>query len=199
MNISLKSALLASGLILTANAQASVIAENLSTARSGGNDAVSFNFNDLSSHSAVTINFDLTTLDSWDGSHSYYGVDLFGLNIDGVNIFEHSFTHEFGFSQTNTVAPTTMSNFGGAGSQDAFYDNYSGGFTVAHSASTLNVEFYSSGLQSMGDESWYVDDVDISNDSYISAVPAPSVLALMGFGIVGMGFAERRKFHTAKK
>jgi len=171
------------------SSQSALIASDLDTGVHGRNNIVTYSFNNLSDHNTVNINFDLTMWDSWDGDHWYWGSDIFGMRVDGDTIFEYSFTNftNPAWAGTNPYTETTFAHLGRSGWRDKFYEDYAGGFELTHSASDLTVEFYSQGLQSYRDESWQVSNLDIT------AVPEPSVLALMALGLAGLRFTQRRK------
>lgn len=70
-----------------------------------------------------------------------------------------------------------------------------GGFTFAHSSSTLTLDFRAIGLQELADESWGIDNVtvDISGLAPTRDIPEPATLLLLISGLVGLGVGARRR------
>ena len=175
-----------------ANGQIVFVDDAVSTDLATGSET--FSASGLSAHTTITINFDLFIMDSWDGSGSFGGPDVFGFRVDGVEKFSASFGNFSSPIETNTVVETARGNFNGIntwGAIDRYFDDYAGGFTFAHTGSTLDLTFFGQGLQVLSDESWRVNDIDVSSNSVL-AVTEPSTLLLMGFSLLGIGLAKRR-------
>lgn len=104
------------------------------------------------------LQFDVMVIDSWDGSASP-GPDFFNVDIDGIQVFHHTF-NQFGGPQTYPGTPSLGGqNFGWADWNDAIYRTISIPF-VASSDRTI-IRFYDGGLQGLHDESWGIDNVAI--------------------------------------
>jgi hypothetical protein len=62
-------------------------------------------------------------------------------------------------------------------------------FMFAHNASDLVLNFSAAGLQGLADESWGLDNVQVS----VAAVPVPPAVWLFGSGLLGLlGVARQR-------
>ncbi|NOQ62978.1 MAG: hypothetical protein GQ582_00520 [Methyloprofundus sp.] len=159
------------------------------------NDSVTFNLTDLSAHTEVNLNFDLYIMDSWDanlGSH----IDIFGFRIDGgvqswlFGNFDTTMPLE-----TNEDSSWVNGNYNGVndwGEIDRFFSDYADGFTISHTGSTLNLEFFGSGLQEISDESWRVENVLLTTNTVAAAVPEPIVTWFFSLGLIGL-IGVRRK------
>ncbi|HHB75784.1 MAG TPA: PEP-CTERM sorting domain-containing protein [Desulfobulbus sp.] len=154
-----------------------------------GNDTATLSLTGLPTHDAVTVNFDLILWDSWDGESTRWGKDYQGLTADNTQVYEYTFSN---FSQTNQTNPDLSrqlyGKFGGTRRwQDSLYENYNDGFSFDHTASTLTLSFYGRCLQSLGDESWSIDNIRVYADNNGTApVPEPATMLLFGTGLVGL-------------
>lgn len=153
--------------------------------------ATTLSLSDLAAHSLMTLEFDIAFIDSWDGAIGrIYGDDFFNIVVDGV-----------------TQLITT--NFGGLGNElsDGIYGYF--GFTekyddeayrltttFAHSGDTAEFSFFANGRkwQAGMDESWAIDNLKISTNAQVSAVPLPGSFSLMagGLGLLALGLGRRR-------
>lgn len=162
-----------------------------------GNETVSLNLTGLDTHTEVAIAFDLIIWDSWDGErvNSVYGMDFQGLNADGASIYKYSFTNFNDPVSNPDTTPQLTGNFGFAGWADSLYENFNDGFNFSHTDSELTLSFYGSGLQSISDESWAIDNIEVySNADDIAPVPEPATMLLLGTALVGLaGTRLRRK------
>ena len=162
-----------------------------------GNDRVTLSLSGLPVHDTITVNFDLILWDSWDGENTTWGKDYQGLEADNTQVYEYTFSN---FSQTNQTNPDLSRQlygyFGGNQRwQDSLYENYNDGFTFDHTASSLTLSFYGRHLQSLGDESWAIDNVRVyADNSGPAPVPEPATMLLFGTGLAGLvGGRMRRK------
>ena len=161
------------------------------------NDSVTFNLTGLSAHTEVNLNFDLYIMDSWDANVTTH-FDVFGFRIDGAEqswLFGNFPTATMP-SETNIDSSWVNGNFNGIndwGEIDRFFSNYADGFTVAHTGSTLKLEFFGSGLQEIADESWRVENIIVTNNVSVSSVPAPAAIWLIGSGLIGFIGMKRKK------
>ncbi|MEE9396494.1 MAG: DUF4214 domain-containing protein [Methylococcales bacterium] len=143
----------------------------LDTGVERASDSVVFNFENLAEHAEIILNFDLFLLGSWDGNNEAFGTDVFGFKIDGV---EQSWTfRNFSRSpgdESNIDGTWNTGNFDSVnkwGEIDRHFINYADGFTIDHSGSNLNLEFFGSGLQKITDESWRVEKISLKTVSLL--------------------------------
>jgi hypothetical protein len=154
------------------------------------NDVVSLSLAEIDSHNTITVSFDLFVINSWDGnqqnSFDYFNFDI----LNGSNLLSTTFSnteeygHNQGYSPDNSngdfAAHTGASEVDSLGY--SFYGDsvYNFSFTFAHTASNIQLNFSASGLQSMDDESWGIDNVSVQS-STVKNIPEPSTLLLFAF------------------
>ncbi|GEM_PF-1984241 len=142
------------------------------------NQTASLTLNNLPAHTKATVSFDLFILKSWDGSGNWCcGPDIFDLSVaGGPNLLR-----------------ATLSNSGSGGNFQTYPGNYpgtdipgrSGAFevdtlgyggdtvyrlthTFSHTGGSLKLDFSGTGLQSLEDESWGLDNVVVRVDQVIT-------------------------------
>lgn len=133
------------------------------------NDNVTLNLGGLPLHDCLCVEFEFFQIQSWDGEHPSNGPDVLNVLVDGVNLFSESFAHD-GQSAGQTFGPaannppgTGASEFGTLG-----YTFFGDGVynlsicDIVHTATTATITFSVSGLQSINDESWGLNNVVIS-------------------------------------
>ena len=165
-----------------------------------GNETVTLTLNNLPAHSDITVSFDLFVIRSWDGNdETIYlgepmGPDIWNLAVQGgPSLLDTTFSNSTGttpndyqaypdsypggvyqgFTGADEIKTLGYIHPLGGSIQDAVY-NLS--FTFSHSESSLSLDFSASNLQSLSDESWGIDNVEI--------VPEAATLLLLGFGAV---------------
>ncbi len=125
-----------------------------------GNNVAGFTLDDLPPHAGVRIQFSLYLIGSWDGNHEYYGQDIWSMGVVGgrtlvrtpfANGFDRAFPDDP--HERNTLGYPTSNG----GDSVYFFD-----VETAHSESSIRIEFAASGLQSLSDESWGVDDIVVT-------------------------------------
>jgi hypothetical protein len=175
-----------------------------------GNDTVSLNLSGLASHNALTLTFDLYLIRTWDGSSSGttfdYGNDSFKVAVgSGPVLLDQTFSNgnpagqSFGPAAINpqlTGAAETYSlgyvAFDGIQQTSQVMDSvYRMSFAFAHNTDLLTLNFSGYGLQSMGDESWGLDNVQVTS------VPEPGVVPLFALGMLALAWRVRRRVATA--
>lgn len=162
---------------------------------------------DLAAHDALTLDFDLYIIESWDGNGpSGGGADYFGVEIDGTQVLYTNFAQYVGrntqaypnnggaLGDGGTFAPKTgayAQNHLGYGTGNFGDSTYRISLTLAHDAPYATVRFTSLQSQSLSDESWGLDNVSVS----ITPVPEPSAWAMLagGLGLIGTLAARRRQ------
>jgi PEP-CTERM motif-containing protein len=144
----------------------------------------------LPAHTFLDISFMLAVIDSWDGTGAGPdGPDFFNVKVDGSPVFSGA------YNNTNAGDPysgTRLFFNQEAGFNSSFGDSaYSLALKgIAHTTSTATIEFFASGAGWAGltDESWAVDNLDVST----SSVPEPSSILLLFSGAAAI-FVRRRK------
>ncbi len=169
------------------------------------NETVGLTLTGLPSHTDVTISFDLFLINSWDGNATGYGPDIWGLDVTGgPTLLYTTFSNldEGNFSQSYPDTYPAASPYPahtGASEVDTlgynFYGNsvYNLSFTFPHTDGSIVFDFYGSGLQAIGDESWGLDNVKVEVGPSVAPVPEPSTVVLLGAGIAGLAALGRRK------
>jgi len=133
-----------------------------------------------------TLSFDLYILDSWDGNEATYGIDKLLVRANNALIFNQSFSNQAGNPQSFAGTPTQSgSNLGFHYFNDSIYRNIAINFTIP-AGQPLTLLFTDTLAQSLEDESWGIDNINVS----YSVVPTPGTAALAGFSAL---FAARRR------
>lgn len=166
------------------------------------NDRVNLSVHHLPDHDSVTISFDLYLMRSWDGNQVMVGPDVFTAGVEEGPMFVHA---TFAAQPASHTRPQSYPNSYGEGlvpeGTGAFERNtlgymwagettdavYRMSFTFPHQASDISFYFMATGLQSIDDESWGLDNVRVE----ITPVPAPAALGLLGLGVMLIGRRRR--------
>lgn len=161
--------------------------------------ATELTLTNLPVHARVDVGFVLAFLDSWDSRNpSPYSPDNVDLYVDGTKIASYTYNNALGtikdIGRGRLVAEYVQFD-----SNIYFTDtvaDMSGdpGLNVAHHSSTLTLAFIASGSGwqgewAPGDEAWGVDNLRVD----VSAVPEPSIYALMLGGLAGLVAVARRR------
>jgi hypothetical protein len=161
----------------------------------------------LGAHTSVSLGFLLGILDSWDAV-GCCSPDSFNVQIGSggpmTSIFSELFDNCNGGAGQTFGGASRGVWFNGSGGcfADAAYDlsNFSPLLNIAHTSSTLVVSFFASGpgWQGGGDESWGIDNLNISMDAVeMATVPEPATLSMLGASLVGVAALARRRKNAA--
>jgi len=122
----------------------------------GTNDQIDLTVSNLPAHTSICVSFDLYIIDSWDAGTSW-GPDSFGVKVDGTTEYEEVFDQGAGVS-----GESESDNLGfGSGS----WGSATLPITVcddAHSGSDVTFTFFSNLTESLGNESWGIDNVVVT-------------------------------------
>ncbi len=129
-----------------------------------------------------TITFDLYIIDTWDGDGTP-GPDVLELRQNGNILLHDTFTNldwETQSFRAPDVGPTQLGY--DMKWNDSIYRRVSRDFTLDDQFPKLTLTWQSFGLQGVNDESWGIDNVEVS----YRTVPAPaSIVPLLGLGCLG--------------
>jgi hypothetical protein len=152
----------------------------------------------LPAHDEIDINMQFAAIDSWDSTNGISAPDYFNVTVDGVLVFQPTFNNASGTVNypnglLNGPDPTQL-GFSSWG--DRAYD-WGPSFcpelhNIAHTASTLTIEFFASGAgwQGRDDESWAIDGLMVVVKPVTA--PLPGTVLLLGSGLAGLLGWRRR-------
>ena len=167
----------------------------------------------LPSHDAIDLDFLLGTINSWDGIDGFAGVtgDYFNVRVDGVEVFEATFSQTSGSQLTDYQAPPGGQIVGAANLYTVSAQVGDGAYdmglepalsNIPHTSSTATIEFIADGPGWQGertlfgvssfieqDEAWAIDNLRVS----VTAVPEPSSIVLIGLISVFMWTIRSRQ------
>jgi PKD repeat protein len=138
-----------------------------------GNQQAIYNQIGLTSHNYVQIEFDLYIHDTWDGNDISNGPDIWSMSINGNNILNTTFSNNSYRNQaypnnisndnpafTNSLSSTLVNacNFGGGAPTSKYHISK----IVPHNASNLNLVLEALGLENVCNESWSIDNFEVS-------------------------------------
>jgi hypothetical protein len=143
------------------------------------NEGTTLTLGNLPAHSAVTVSFDLLVIQSWDGSNTGFGPDLWEWSVGGERtLLRATFSNssDAGLRQSYPDSYPYSLNAGGTGAAERntlgfpTVPSYSGGTnsvyrmtnTFAHSGGRLVLRFGAGGLESAVNESWGLDNVVVT-------------------------------------
>lgn len=172
--------------------------------RSPTGNTVTLTLNGLAAHERLSLGFLFAAIDSLDGTGNFPSGDFLNISLDGVSIFRESFANALAGQVQSYIAPVGVElarrvdlGFGGPG---GFYTDsaYNLGADprfqqLAHSGSTAVISFLieGEGIQPLADESWAMDNLQVSIGS---AVPEPASVALWA---LGLGVLAARRWRRA--
>jgi len=157
--------------------------------RSPTGNTVKITLTNLPAHQAVNIAFLLAAIDSLDGTGTFPSGDYFHITLDGVTIFRESLANATA-SQYQSYVPVDgatlarRQDLGFSGPGSYYTDSaYNFGLEprmqhIAHSASTLTLELLieGQGIQDLNDESWAMDNLNITLDATANQTGQPGIV-----------------------
>jgi hypothetical protein len=143
--------------------------------RSPTGNVITLTLTGLPPHTAINLDFLFAAIDSLDGTGTYPQGDFFRVTLDGAQLFRESFANatpnqiqSYSPPTGGTLARHVNLGFTGPGSYytDSAYDmTLEPAFHhLTHSAATATFTFQieGPGIQSLGDESWAMDNLRVS-------------------------------------
>lgn len=143
--------------------------------RSETANIITITLNGLPEHTAIDIKFLFAAIDSLDGTGIFPAGDFFHIKIDSITFFRESFANAIDTQIQSYISPAGVElarrvdlGFGGPGSYytDSAYDMSADPIFshIPHTNSSVNIEFIidGAGIQSLGDESWAMDNLFIN-------------------------------------
>jgi len=139
-----------------------------------GNQSIGLSLESLSAHSRVRISFDLYIIRSWDGNDPQHGPDFWGFGLAGdapflyttfSNWADQNQAYPDGYPGGDYPAQSGVTAAGSLGyqfdqwQQDAVYRI---DLVANHTGDSLELEFFAEGLQLLVDESWGLDNIEVS-------------------------------------
>ena len=171
-----------------------------------GNDTVSLSLAGLGAHNGVQLDFDLYLIRSWDGSSAGttydYGNDAFRVSVGGGPVLlDKTFSNgnpagqSFGPLSNNPAFTGAAETYSlgyvfvdGIQHTSQVMDSvYRLSFAFTHDTDQLTLNFSGYGLQSLGDESWGLDNVRVS------AVPEPGAVPMLAVGMLALAWRTRTR------
>lgn len=154
-----------------------------------GNQTVSLSLANLPPHTEIEVTFDLYITQSWDGNNSYYGPDIWELNIaGGPSLLKTTFSnvsdaqaYPGSYPGGNNPARTGAAASNTLGFSFMGDTTYHLSYRFAHTDSTLTVLFSASGLLQgdtggwtiQNDEGWALDNVEVQMQAS-EVLPTPT-------------------------
>lgn len=174
--------------------------------RSATGNTVTLSLNNLPAHDTISLSFLFAAIDSLDGTGTFPAGDFFKIVFDGTTLFSESFANALPNQIQSYVPPAGVelarhANLGFSGPGSFFTDSaYNLGadplFTnFAHTGSTVTIDFFifGPGNQSLNDESWAMDNLQVSvTTQNVSAVPVPATVWLFSSGLAAFLSFKRR-------
>lgn len=134
-------------------------------------------------YNLFSLVFDIYALDSWDGNDASQGPDTFFVKVNGSTQLSGTIGNVWPTQTLRTpdIGPKHL-GFNSAW-VDSIYRKMQVDFVLPAGATKAVIDFGAIGLQGLNDESWGIDNVQLS----YSVVPAPgAALGLAGLGLLGI-------------
>jgi hypothetical protein len=166
-----------------------------------GGSTISLTLTGLAAHTSIDLDFLLAVVDSWDGSFTSVAPDSFNVSVDGSSIFKETFDNFASSDQSYTGTPLVdhTANLYKSSWADSAYNmgadtTFQG---IAHTSSSLTVSWWADGNGWQGgfDESFAIDNIDVTLNGGQNPVPEPSTILLLGVGLLGMAGLGRKHFN----
>jgi uncharacterized repeat protein (TIGR01451 family) len=140
------------------------------------NQTITLNISCLpTTHDEVVVSFDLYLIRSWDGNNTDHGPDRFMVDVDGGPILLDTTFSNWDRPDYMQSYPNSYMQGDFAGTTDAvasntlgykFYSRYQDSiyhltFKFPHTGDTITLHLTASGLQSIEDESWGIDNLSL--------------------------------------
>ena len=180
--------------------------------RSETGNIVSLNLTNLPTHDTISLKFLFAAIDSLDGTGTFPQGDFFKVVFDGNTLFSESFANAQS-SQIQSYTPPANVELArhqdlgftpGSGSNSFYSDSaYNLGadpvfsdFAHTGTSALIQLFIFGPGNQDLNDESWAMDNLEVSvfTKGDISPVPVPPAILLFGSSILGfLGFKKSKK------
>jgi|GEM_PF-2237761 len=145
-----------------------ILFNNTHTLGPFNNQLVQLNLTNLPLHDSIEISFDLYIYDTWDGNSTVSGPDVWSLLVNNNQTLHTTFSNTGEIQSFPEDYPASHPTFAGAFDtllplrcwswKSALYKIKK---KVQHNSNTLSLGFEGSGLQSVCDESWSIDNVSL--------------------------------------
>lgn len=174
--------------------------------RSATANTVTLSLTGLATHSSLNLGFLFAAIDSLDGTGAFPAGDFFKITLDGNQIFRESFANATPDQVQSYVPPAGVElarhvdlGFQGPGGfyTDSAYDLAADPVfaNIAHTGSSATFTFVieGEGVQALDDESWAMDNLQVSLNGVTAAVPEPETYGLLLAGLAAVGWTSRRR------
>ncbi|MEE9296516.1 MAG: hypothetical protein V3W34_16350 [Phycisphaerae bacterium] len=177
------------------------------------NDSTTLTLTDLPVHDTITILLDLYVIQTWDGNNNP-GPDIWDITVDGSTNLEHTTFTNYEEPENSTFRQAYPDSYpggdhaartGAAENNTLGYDSntetqfkdavYRLSYTFAHSSPTLELTCSGSGLQTVNDESWGLDNLTVFTGEAIPTVSEWGLVAMTLFLLTAatLVLAHRRR------
>jgi len=124
-----------------------------------------------------TLSFDLYIIDTWDGYEPTYGTDSFRVIANSQTILDDTFSNQQNLQSFRPADEVGMFGYDPL-ARDSIYRSVSFEFQIADTDPSVALRWVGYTTQSLQDESWGIDNVQLSYE--YRAVPAPASLLSLG-------------------